>query len=631
MICFLLVIIIICIFFIIKRSRERYQNITIASTWKGGAKSKSKKIKKIKKLTRKGGSIVTKQIEYLQKNDFQFLYRNVWRVTLFFLNIRYIFNKLCSKVMNIRESIFKITPADDDASSSLKRDYSLSKDELYRLLQTDPLKINNINRKFEGFFYTLVGSMNNIIELFPFGNDLTEEKFNKIMKDQKYYDTNNACYDPFKLRFDEDIEKLKKMPDIVEKLLQILINHQLITEKSQQYLDIKSIEDFESYIHKLFHDSVKEVIVIYNKLINYDISPVVNGSIFSLNNPRKDIRYSNSKIIYDIPYPELFKKINKVNTKLNKSMNIDDLLGIITVTHMPVFTNNGFTQDTVDTIKFTISRSPGLMTASVPSVSEKMRLLDWVIAKDKRVIFYDDDKGVPNYFLEAYSSPLNHVAEIFCSLFPTDMLVNGCIGRFDEQICSRFEEYDWVPKIMMVNPPYTNDIIRRSNVISDIVHSKYSNISIITMSRRDNALFEPLLPYGDVEVQVGLSGIIIKDIVESPYLVAILIIPEELFTYRDMLTLKDFTSASRKGQRPTDTLAIIKSTDPDPSHVQEVKQLWINSTPKNHDRYYISENRHESIIDNLSKRRDALGIDPKIMNKKFMQNMIHDFNKLVSE
>jgi hypothetical protein len=120
-----------------------------------------------------------------------------------------------------------------------------------------------------------------------------------------------------------------------------------------------------------------------------------------------------------------------------------------------------------------------------------------------------------------------------------------------------------------------------------------------------------------------------KPIIESPYYWNMYVIPESAFVYACLFTDKEFSVASRPGERPTDTILIIKTTDPDLSHVKEIEKLFVDGLPKN-DILRTEPEEVEEVIADIEMRRDIQGIDPKIMDKKFIKNIIRNTNMMVS-
>lgn len=601
MICVLIAIIVVCIFALISRSINRCSYI------EGGARRRV--------WGRRSGNAPMNRISFLEKY-YPKAYKNTWKVSLFFLNMRYIFNVFCSNMMNIREYAWSLL-GQKDKGVFFKEPEDLGKIE--------PMLLHGMNRKFEGFFYTTAG-MSNVEEFFPIGPDLDAKKLDKLMEINEYYSTGGSCYNPFLLWGPQYIEKLDEVPDIGEKMRNIFKRH------GYSVGNISKVKDFQAFVKKQYNKHIDECITIYKRIMEYDPKPVAeeiaDDLVFYLTNPNKNIRFTDMRVKYDSRsdpyYPNLFKKKNEVNTKLTGGKdNIDQLLGIITIAHMPVFTNTHFRGN-----NFIIKKSPGLMTSSCPQINAMFRKLPWVVSKDKKEVVFSQDP-VKNYFLEPYASPLNHNAEIFCALFPTDMYASGCIGRFDESIIDRFEAYDWVPRLIMANPPYTNEVIEQSNRLTDMIHDKYKLVSIITMSRRDTALFEPLLPYGTLEVPRNIRVNLLRPIIESPYFNSIFIVPEALFQYKCLVSDKEFSVSSRKGAKPTDTIIVLKSNDPNPSHVEEVRRLFIDNLPKDV-QFRIEKHKREELIENIYERGRKLSIDEGIFNRKMISKIISDFNLIVS-
>tara|TARA_B110000908_G_C10266245_1_gene464230 strand:+ start:542 stop:2119 length:1578 start_codon:yes stop_codon:yes gene_type:complete len=508
-----------------------------------------------------------------------------------------------------------------------KTEGSQYKDPTY-IDNKSPLDIANMNKKFEGFFYTIAG-MSREDDLFPLGRNLTVDKFDKMMKASLYYNTENKCFSPLVMWEPKHANILKELEDPVAIAIEGFKKHGYDVPDS-----VDSYDKLVAYNKEEYMKIIKEIIDYYKEILAYKLEPEVidtEGKItFKLKNPNPKFLASNMLVEYNPQstpyYPELFKGINKVNTKLVKNnFDIDKLLGIITMSHMPLFSNTHFKQNL-----FSIRLSPGLMTSPTPKLNKKMRMLPWVVSEKKHdVIFWDGKEGVPNYFLESYAGPLNHNAEIFCSLFPNDMYTNGCIGKFDETIVDRLKSHNWIPRIVMANPPYANEQVIQSNVLTDLLHKNFKTISIITISRRDNALFDPLMKEVNRRVGGRTHLNLMKKLIESPYLHNIYVIPEATFVYACLFTQKEFSVSSRKGERPTDTIMIFKSTDPDKSHIEEVERIFIDGLPKDKS-YRINEEDQDRVISELEERRDLQKIDPKIMDKAFIKRLIKNTNLMVS-
>lgn len=535
---------------------------------------------------------------------------NAWRVSLFSLKLRAEFNVFCKKMYNIREYLWQYV---DKKSSDFI--------EPSKLIDRPPLLIHAYNRKFEGFFYTTAGN-SKAEELFPYGKNLTANKLEKMFADSEYYNTKNVC----------------KMPLEVwnEKNKDITLDMVMEAFRIHGY-DVPDGVDIRKYAAKLFDDEVDKIIAYYHKLMDYKLEPLIindNGKLmFKLKNPRSDIFKSDMIVEWSkdsVPYyPDLFRSRNSVNTKETGNSGDNDvnkLLAIITLSHMPVFTKTHFRGNVLS-----ISKSPGLMTSPTPKINKQMRNLPWVVSDDDVDVPFWSNGSPPNRFLESYASPLNHNAEIFCSLFPTDRYANGCIGKFDETIVDRFKKYKWVPKITMANPPYANEQFFECDRLTDLIHKHYKTITVTTISRRDGTLFDRLMkeaprPHSAI---TKTTDIIMKPMIESPYYWNMYVIPESTFVYADLFLDKEFSVSSRPGERPTDTILIIKTTDPDLSHVKEIEKLFVDGLPKN-DMLRTEPEEMDDVIKDIEMRRDIQGIDPKIMDRKLIKNIIRNTNMMVS-
>ena len=482
-----------------------------------------------------------------------------------------------------------------------------------------------MNRKFEGFFYTIAGDSKDK-EFFPLGKDFSVEKLDKMFQKTEYYNTKNVCKCPLEM-LEGDFTKI---PNIVEVTKEAYKLHNIDIPD-----DIDSINKIYKYNEEIYFNKLQEIVDYFHELLKYDLNPQVSeeeGKLeFKLKNPNH--KFFNSHMIVEYRkdvspyYPDLFRMRNSVNTNLtNGDDDINKLLAIITLSHMPVFTNTHFRKNI-----FSITKSPGLMTSSAPKANDAMRKLPWVANKNNKEVTFWSKGRVPNYFLESYASPLNHNAEIFCSLFPTDQYANGCIGKFDDTIIERFHRYNWVPKITMANPPYANEQVIESNRLTDLIHQHFKTITVITISRRDGTLFDALMkePKRPLSSITKNMPVLMKEIIESPYYWNMYIIPEATFTYACLFTDKDFCVSSRKGERPTDTILIIKNTDPDISHVEDIEKIFIKVLPKD-ESLRIEPEEAEDVISDIEKRRDKQKISSKIMDKNFIKKLIRNTNILVS-
>lgn len=556
-----------------------------------------------KKITIKGGNI----------NDEATV--DAWKTTLFSLKLRANMNVFCWKLYNIREYLWQFTGEGNSTFADPKI-----------IENSDPLMMHSYNRKFETFFYTTAG-VNNSLKLFPYGPNLTVETIDRMMKDSEYYATKNICKYPINdytwERIENPMSKAKEayafygftLPDNVD-----------------------TKDKLVKYTENLFENELEVLVDYYKKILNYNLDPLVvnnNGKLqFKLINPRPMFYKSEITVEYGDKaspyYPDLFRKRNSVNTKIaGNEMTIEELLAMITMSHFPVFTRTHLTKNNI----YSIYKSPGLMTSPVPKINKQMRELPWVKADPNEKIiapFWSKESGVPNYFLEGYASPLNHNAEIFCSLFPNDKYANGCIGRFDKDIIKKFNK-KWTPRIVMANPPYTDEQFFECNILTDIIHKHYKTITVTTISKRDGTLFDSLMkePVRPVAAMTKSTNIIMKPIIESPYLYSMYVIPESTFIYACLFTDEIFSVSSREGERPTDTILIIKTTDPNLDRVKEIEQLFIQGLPKN-EKLRTEPKDENRVIKDIEVRRDKQGINPKIMNREFIKNIIRNTNLMVS-
>lgn len=491
------------------------------------------------------------------------------------------------------------------------------------------------SRKFEVIFYELAGSniSKNNLDYFP-----TPDNFICLLPSLETH------YELFEGR-DPDLakeldNKLKDKEIKTEVALQMKIHgiegdtEDLTSEKISLYRKNtvkKMLEDIQEAKKVIIDSKIAPKIVTDTEVATYYISNyseltenekhyITNVSITWLVNYKEAIRF----------YPDYFKQQNKPNSNLtNVDSNI--LLATITMNHFPVFTNTFMSQGAVPySYKFELRKSPGLMTSSIPSAQKTIAKLPWLQAeKNYSVPFYDSSP--PTMMVETYASPLNHNAKVFCSLFPGDRYVNGCIGKYDETFGDRIAHYKWIPKLLFVNPPYTAYAMLQSFKITDELHKKYPMISITTTSRRDGGLLTPLiLPYSDhpfYPEQKGEAKEFMEAIFKSPYMTNFIVVPEDLFEYVDLFTGKSMFTASRKGKLPTDSFVIVKTSIKDPEKLKEVNDILFKSIPKHlTDIYRISDAQKASVESNIMDRAKQLDID---ITKDNIDMMIKDFNRAV--
>ena len=532
-----------------------------------------------------GGNNKNDILSFLKEN-YSNAYSDSWKVSLIFLNIRYYFNDYVSRMKQKRKYFYN----DVLGKSSL---YGYK----YNESTSDIINLKLPSRKFEAFFYQKCGQSKEL-KYFPFGT------FDKNMFRNTVYDIPNAILDGWEKDKLEELSKKENLDKIRK--------------------DNK--EEYDKTVDKCL-DNIQ-------KIINSKITPHYdkNGK-YHIDSDNK-FMFSDLIVEWDNDFPINFSKKYYPNFNLvTKHTDIHKVLAIITMNHMPVFTNNRFNKNL-----FKIERSPGLMTSSIPTANKKIRNLKWI--KDnvrKSVPFYNegDGKGPPNFMIETYASPLNRNAEVFCSLFPSDRYISGCIGKFDYNLDKRLEKYNWKPKVIFVNPPYTFDAITNGNKITDMLHSKYPLISITTLSRRDGGLLSPILiSYPEKPIE-SFNSKESKDLMEpmfdSPYLKDFIIVPEELFEYEDLFTNTKMMTASRTGALPTDSIILIKTSmkgNGSASKLKDIQKIIYDEIPKTQsNKYFIKKNQEDNIIKEIKERSNILKIN---ITDDLIKSIIKSFNRAVS-
>lgn len=559
--------------------------------------------------------------KYLKAN-YKNMYKNSWTVGLMFLNIRYLFNFHLMKMRNIRRYIYAKT---------------LSETSLYGHQYTDPdvlfkeLIINNkpSNRFFEAFFYELNGK-SNIVPMFPFGEKINMD----IFKGSIYHN-------PESLLEDFEQSKLDKLNTVLKDNEKMLDLNQVLYLHGYGNPKVNSVESIKRFSIEKYNELLEFCNSILENLLSSDLKPIYNkhGQYQLPKDNYKRFQFPGLIIKWLDTYPSLFARINKPNVNLCDNISIDEILATITLNHIPVFTNNDFlieyNKDLVTKYIFDIKKSPGLMTSSIPNANKKIRELSWIKDTERKpVLFYNtgDNKGPPNLMIETYASPLNHNAEVFCSLFPSDRYVSGCIGKFDDNLIEKFKVYNWIPKVLFVNPPYTHNAITNANKITDNIHTKFPIISITTLSRRDGGVLTPLLKaYGNTKFETYKSqeaSSLMNPMLNSKYLKDFIIVPEELFEYADLFTGNKMFTASRQGSIPTDTIILIKSSMDNSSHLEDIEKIIYDEIPKTKaDKYRINTESQKDIITEVMRRSNLINVG---MTEDLLKMIINDFNKAVS-
>lgn len=514
------------------------------------------------------------------KENYPNAYTDSWKVALMFLNIRYHFNDYNLRMKQIRKHLYNDVLGE---KSLYGHKYESTKD-----IMND----NNTNRLFEEFFYQKCGQSKQL-KYFPF------ESFKASVFSDTVYDSG----DNILKGWDKDkIEQLKKKREVSK----------IRSENKSEY-----------------DKTVNKCLKAMNNIVKSKIKPTLDKKGKYTINTKGDFLFNKLTVEWIPSFPPKFRERYHPNYNLcDKKDNIDNVLSIITMNHMPVFTNNRFSD------VFKIERSPGLMTSSIPDANRKIRQLEWVKDEERKpVIFYNtgDGKGPPNFMVETYASPLNHNAEVFCSLFPSDKYISGCIGKFDDDISKRFKEYNWIPKVLFVNPPYTYDAITNGNRITDNLHSKYPLITVTTLSRRDGGVLGPMLPaYGDTPFEIykaDESSSLMNPMLDCEYLKDFIIVPEELFEYEDLFTGKKMFTASRAGAVPTDTIILIKSSMDNNSRLEDIQKIIYDEIPKTMtDKYKIEDDKRDDIIKEVMSRSKSINVH---MTPKLANMIIDNLNRAV--